>query len=293
PPQNLQTFSQTYPLPTANIWTSPSAFDPAQPDPYDPDNDKLLLTSILSPNSAIYLQNATYYRGWMQGSDWSTEALQLSMTSDHSFETLFSFTDPLPGYGDAVFYFEFDDGNVMRQVTSTQRLEPVQSIPNFTITQYVANEDETMATFTVDTPDFVSLTGGGLAQDDILYSGDFSGSGTPFTVAFELTHRRTVGDWIFYLLFGEDEFSYNIPERIEFPPQNAPQKPQNISISTEGDLIILIWEEVPGCTYNVYSSSEPYNSPASWNVEETGLNTTTWSGPLSAEKRFYFVKAVN
>ena len=67
--------------------------------------------------------------------------------------------------------------------------------------------------------------------------------------------------------------------------------PSNLSLSVVGTDVEIVWDEVTGATgYYVYSSEDPYGSFA---LNETGFFTgEKWTGPLTAEKMFYFVIAV-
>jgi len=67
--------------------------------------------------------------------------------------------------------------------------------------------------------------------------------------------------------------------------------PANVSINIDGNNVIITWDVVPNATlYKVYSSENPYsgfNSP-----DPTGIFIdTTWTAPVTNEKKFYYVTA--
>jgi len=70
------------------------------------------------------------------------------------------------------------------------------------------------------------------------------------------------------------------------------EPPQNVMIGIVDDIVTISWDEVPGCTYNVYSSSYPYEPFESWFNEASGIPETFWCEPVS-EKKFYYVTAEN
>jgi len=76
----------------------------------------------------------------------------------------------------------------------------------------------------------------------------------------------------------------------------TPGFPQNITISKNETDVILNWNAVEvkqkGVTYNVYSSTDPYAEfPAGYTLEQSGITTTSWSEPVSGNKKFYVVTA--
>ncbi len=72
---------------------------------------------------------------------------------------------------------------------------------------------------------------------------------------------------------------------------NAPETPGNVTTEIIGSNINISWDAVTGATsYTVYSDPDPYGSFA--NNEWTG-SSTSWSEPVSVEKKFYRVTASN
>lgn len=68
-----------------------------------------------------------------------------------------------------------------------------------------------------------------------------------------------------------------------------PTWPQGVASSIQNGSMVLSWEAVSGCTYNVYSCSDlQYGS---WELEENGLTATQWSSNLTSEPKFYYVTA--
>jgi len=83
---------------------------------------------------------------------------------------------------------------------------------------------------------------------------------------------------------------------IYIPYDITPGTPQNITISKNVTDVILTWDAVEvkqkGVTYNVYSSTDPYAEfPAGYTLEQSGITTTSWSEPVSVNKKFYVVTA--
>jgi hypothetical protein len=83
---------------------------------------------------------------------------------------------------------------------------------------------------------------------------------------------------------------------IYIPYDIAPGTPQNFTITHVSSDIVLTWNAVEvkqkGVTYNVYSSADPYAEfPAGFILEQSGITTTSWSKPVSVDKKFYVVTA--
>lgn len=83
---------------------------------------------------------------------------------------------------------------------------------------------------------------------------------------------------------------------IYIPYDIAPGTPQNFTITHNSSDVILTWNAVEvkqkGVTYNVYSSTDPYAEfPAGYILEQSGITTTSWSEPVSVNKKFYVVTA--
>lgn len=71
----------------------------------------------------------------------------------------------------------------------------------------------------------------------------------------------------------------------------SPSIPTNLSLSIENNVLSLTWQGVPGYTYKVYSASNPGSE--NWQTEATGITQTTWSQPVQASKRFFYVTSQN
>ncbi len=67
--------------------------------------------------------------------------------------------------------------------------------------------------------------------------------------------------------------------------------PQNVQITINGSNVEITWDAVAGATsYKVYSSDDPYSG---FEEDTTGsLTGSSWTAPLSASKKFYYVKAI-
>lgn len=68
--------------------------------------------------------------------------------------------------------------------------------------------------------------------------------------------------------------------------------PQNVTISVSAGNVYLSWDAVTGATsYKVYSSDDPETG---FLEDTTGsFDEESWTAPLPASKKFYYVKAVN
>ena len=71
-----------------------------------------------------------------------------------------------------------------------------------------------------------------------------------------------------------------------------PNIPQNVAINVTNNQINILWDEVSGATYNIYSSDSPDNPFVNWNLIATGITTTNWSSSISDNKKFYKITAV-
>jgi len=71
-----------------------------------------------------------------------------------------------------------------------------------------------------------------------------------------------------------------------------PGIPINVVISSDGSEVTVSWNSVTGATsYKVYSSTDPYSG---FSLNTLGsFNGTSWTGPNSLDKLFYYVVAVN
>jgi len=79
-------------------------------------------------------------------------------------------------------------------------------------------------------------------------------------------------------------------DNISFP-STVLSKPSSITISISGSIVTLGWNAVDGATsYEIWSSDNPY-SGFTYETNVTGV--TNWSAPLSGDKKFYYVKAIN
>jgi len=67
--------------------------------------------------------------------------------------------------------------------------------------------------------------------------------------------------------------------------------PENILIHTENDSVFISWNEVDEATsYKVYSDTDPYGT---FSTEEWTGTEMSWNEPVSEDKKFYYVTAVN
>ena len=67
--------------------------------------------------------------------------------------------------------------------------------------------------------------------------------------------------------------------------------PVNVVITFDSGSVTIVWDEVSGASsYKVFSSDDPYDN---FTVDTSGNFTgTSWSAPLTVEKMFYYVTAV-
>ena len=87
-----------------------------------------------------------------------------------------------------------------------------------------------------------------------------------------------------------DEPSIIVPVTLTVSQQLDP--PANVQIQLNSSSIQLSWDAVPGATsYKVYSSDDPYTG---FTEDTTGMfNVTSWTTLTAAQKKFYYVKAIN
>jgi hypothetical protein len=65
--------------------------------------------------------------------------------------------------------------------------------------------------------------------------------------------------------------------------------PTDLSISISNNILLLTWQGIPGCIYNIYSANNPDSE--TWQTEEIGVVQTHWSCTVTASRRFYYVSA--
>jgi len=68
-----------------------------------------------------------------------------------------------------------------------------------------------------------------------------------------------------------------------------PAVPSNIILTVGSPFFTLSWQQCPGCTYSVYSSSNPYND--SWQLEVSNLTQPSWNFIPDSSVKFYQVIA--
>jgi len=85
--------------------------------------------------------------------------------------------------------------------------------------------------------------------------------------------------------------SYGTEQEFDTLTGAPPDPPANLTIEIVGNDVVLTWDEVSGCTYTVYSDSDPEGS--FMNVKQTGITATNWSETVSDSKLFYRVTAAN
>ena len=80
----------------------------------------------------------------------------------------------------------------------------------------------------------------------------------------------------------------NATHDVEYPEEIS--APENVIIYIESDSVHLQWNSVNGANfYKVYLLDNPYSTiPA----DSTVVTDTTWTAPVSGEKKFYYIKAV-
>jgi len=78
---------------------------------------------------------------------------------------------------------------------------------------------------------------------------------------------------------------------IYFLQSGTPSEPQNLQTSVSNDSLNISWNESSNTIYyNVYSSSDPYSG---WSLESEKVRATSWATPISTQKKFYYIKAMN
>jgi len=89
-----------------------------------------------------------------------------------------------------------------------------------------------------------------------------------------------------------DEAQIIIPVTLTVVSIIPPTEPLNISISFSGSELTLSWDAVDGATsYKVFSSEDP---SIGFTEDTSGsFSAESWSAPISVDKRFYYIKAVN
>jgi len=66
--------------------------------------------------------------------------------------------------------------------------------------------------------------------------------------------------------------------------------PTNVILTKNSLGISLTWPAVTGAnSYNIYSYSDPFSDPQTWNLEEEGISGTIWTDSTVDEKKFYYV----
>ena len=70
--------------------------------------------------------------------------------------------------------------------------------------------------------------------------------------------------------------------------------PENVIIYISSGNVNIEWDQVQDASsYTIYSSSNPYASYETWNIEEINITTTNWSEIIPEFNKFYYVVAVD
>ena len=121
-----------------------------------------------------------------------------------------------------------------------------------------------------------------------LFNGNLTGSSEPASTNY-IAELNTVGG-----LSGEEMTSANYnnyPGYYLGPIIGEILPPEDVIITVVNNIVTISWSAVSGATsYKVYSSNDPYDS---FTEDTSGnFNGTSWSAPLSSDKKFYYVTAV-
>lgn len=76
---------------------------------------------------------------------------------------------------------------------------------------------------------------------------------------------------------------------IDIENSILPAVPSNIILTAGSPFFTLSWQQCPGCTYSVYSSSNPYSD--SWLLEVSNLTQSSWNFIPDSSLKFYKVIA--
>lgn len=292
-PNSQQLFQTWLPLPNYVSYHSPNIIGDYQ--------TPVLVNIITGPGNTANLLSSVIecrLRGVVPTS-WVKEATVISPTSDNSVQALFDLQTILPlPWGQHYLDLSFLNSQVGRTLEMPQFVSPTVEVPQYDIQDQEYNEYAGTATFTIIiSPANCDPEEAGMQRWGMTSTGYFTETipnrydiYLPNVLNNPPLSFRDINDRFLYLLFSEDEFNYNISQRITL--ESSPESPQNVVLKREGDNIIISWDPVTDCTYSVFSSSYPYSAPASWNLEESGLLNPSWTTPVSGEKKFYFVKAI-
>ncbi len=175
-------------------------------------------------------------------------------------------------------YFIYDNDGVQVASDGTGGVEPTGLSP-FAVT---CTNDPTLAWLTLDGQNQVSGSIDSGSPDDVL------------SVLFD-TVPDSLADGIYEANIeitsnDPDEPSIIVPVTLTVSQQLDP--PANVQIQINGSSIQLSWDVVSGATsYKVYSSNDINTR---FTEDTTGMfNVTSWTTTTVAQKKFYYVKAVN
>jgi uncharacterized cupredoxin-like copper-binding protein len=175
-------------------------------------------------------------------------------------------------------YFIYDNDGIQVASDGTGGVEPTGLSP-FSVT---CTNDPTLAWLTLD------------GQNQVSGSIDPGSPNNVLSVLFD-----TVPDGLSVGIYeanieitsnDPDEPSIIVPVTLTVSQQLNP--PINVQIQLNGSSIQLTWDAVSGAiSYKVYSSNDPYTG---FTEDTTGMfNVTSWTTLMAAQKKFYYVKAVN
>ncbi len=115
--------------------------------------------------------------------------------------------------------------------------------------------------------------------------GEFSSVLTGLTTSTQY-HVRAYAQNFYGLVYGS-EITFTTTSGL------PPVPPENLTIEISGGYTVLNWDSVDeAISYRIYSSSDPDTATENWTFEAE-VSSTTWSEPITAEKKFYYVTALN
>ena len=118
-----------------------------------------------------------------------------------------------------------------------------------------------------------------------------SAGGVLIKIRFQLTDDLTIGEnaWvnITNLLLNEG-IPLHWPQNGSITGKIPP--PENVIVYIVSGNVHIEWNEVSGCTYRIYSSTDPF-APKPWYQEAFDIPCTSWNEPIPADRKFYYVNA--
>ncbi|MFC1887460.1 S8 family serine peptidase [Candidatus Cloacimonadota bacterium] len=261
----------------------------------------LQVNIVLGPEGSVNLFDIDGMEGWIgiQGDS----GLRLGELTDYEIqsENCFSGTlelmdeDDFGGLNSYVYAGKIIDDEYEQYYYGA--VSATTAPPSYILQDGLYNGDTNQLTLTVQVTGVSPITRAVLYQSCTLNEASvISGTLDIYDLNFnDLPNDQPLSDKLLCLFFNEDERTYNFNNPVNIP---SPLRPENVRIekSSVGESIVITWDPIPGCKYNIYTADQPYADPSTWVLEYTTEEQGQWwynvPDTSNIPAKYFFVTAV-